>query len=544
MTTWLSITRSSGRLFRIATNTHTVALILLVLTFAAPPVFGQAGEDGPFIDAGLLRAGDGAPADGAVSIHGNLAVVGGSEVAQVFARPRRGDAWSDVARLTVTDGTTGFGTSVAISDDTVVVGATDAVYVFRATGSRWRQVARLTPSESNPELAFGASVAVSGETIVIGAPTKLVVPVHGSGLTYVFERGRRDHDWTQTAVLTPPEIFTGVAFNNLFGADVSVNGDTLVVGGPWRLSLPALFAPVAHVFVRDHGSTAPWRAVAALTPPLAHFSADAPLPAAHVAVDADTALFGAGGSFASIRIYGRDVGGPNAWREVTELAPTAGRVDDFGHSLAFDGDTAAVFSPLEGPVGSATYDVFSRNEGHAEGWGQTARLLPPSAGSPADRAIAVNGDTIMIGSPLQVYLSDIDRDTVRDARDECPRDPLETRPGGCQRDSLTSPVLDELLTTEGVIFQSQYRRLTIVVTFRNQSDTRVRNPFFEVVELGNGNVLVNADGTRNRVGATLSPDVGDGDLSPGESMTVTFDLGLRNRDAFEFRVAFHGQPVE
>ena len=108
-----------------------MSLILLVLTFAAPPVFGQTGEDGPFIDAGLLRAADGAPADGAVSIHGNLAVVGRSEVAQVFARSRRGDAWSDVARLTVTDGTTGFGTSVAISDDTVVVGATDAVYVSR-----------------------------------------------------------------------------------------------------------------------------------------------------------------------------------------------------------------------------------------------------------------------------------------------------------------------------------------------------------------------------------------------------------------------------
>jgi hypothetical protein len=62
-----------------------------------------------------------------------------------------------------------------------------------------------------------------------------------------------------------------------------------------------------------------------------------------------------------------------------------------------------------------------------------------------------------------------------------------------------------------------------------------------VTELTGRNVLVNADD--GRVGATLSPDVGDGIPSPGESMTVTFRIRLRTHDPFQFFVTFHGDPV-
>jgi hypothetical protein len=64
-----------------------------------------------------------------------------------------------------------------------------------------------------------------------------------------------------------------------------------------------------------------------------------------------------------------------------------------------------------------------------------------------------------------------------------------------------------------------------------------------VTELTGGNVLLNGDAGRGRVGATLSPDVGDGILSPGESMTVTFRIRLRTHDPFQFFVTFHGDPV-
>ncbi|MEZ5352866.1 MAG: FG-GAP repeat protein [Bryobacteraceae bacterium] len=99
----------------------------------------------------------------------------------------------------------GFGYSVAVSIDTVVVGAhledsiantvngdqannsaTDsgAAYVFtRDRDGAWFQVAYLKASNSASFKNFGYSVAISGDTIVVGAPNE-----SGSGAAYVFIR--------------------------------------------------------------------------------------------------------------------------------------------------------------------------------------------------------------------------------------------------------------------------------------------------------------------------------------------------------------------
>src|SRR5262249_39444615 len=84
----------------------------------------------------------------------------------------------------------GFGISVAISGDTVVVGAhgedsnatgvngnqadnsassSGAAYVFVRTGGVWSQQAYLKASNTGMNDRFGWSVAVSGDTVVVGA---------------------------------------------------------------------------------------------------------------------------------------------------------------------------------------------------------------------------------------------------------------------------------------------------------------------------------------------------------------------------------------
>jgi hypothetical protein len=70
----------------------------------------------------------------------------------------------------------------------------------------------------------------------------------------------------------------------------------------------------------------------------------------------------------------------------------------------------------------------------------------------------------------------------------------------------------------------------------------IGTPFFEVTELSGGNLLNNADGGRGGVGAVMTPQVGDGVLSPGESMTVTFVVGLTSRNPFRFVLNVRGQP--
>ena len=82
----------------------------------------------------------------------------------------------------------------------------------------------------------------------------------------------------------------------------------------------------------------------------------------------------------------------------------------------------------------------------------------------------------------------------------------------------------------------------ITATFTNTSDRAIGNPFFEVTDLTGDNVLVNGDAGPGGTGATLSPDVGDGILSPGESTTVTFVVGLASHEAFSFYVSVKGDP--
>ncbi|MDQ3623881.1 MAG: FG-GAP repeat protein [Verrucomicrobiota bacterium] len=96
-----------------------------------------------------------------------------------------------------------FGRSVAISGDTVVIGAdldddgaTDSgsAYVFVRTGDTWTQEQKLTASDAGIADRLGQSVAISGDMIVVGA----YLDNDGgtdSGSAYVFVRS--GNTWSQ-----------------------------------------------------------------------------------------------------------------------------------------------------------------------------------------------------------------------------------------------------------------------------------------------------------------------------------------------------------
>lgn len=149
-----------------------------------------------------------------------------------------------------------FGLSVAISGDTLVVGApfedsaatgvngdqsnelgrdAGAAYVFVKSGGTWVQQAYLKASNSDIHDEFGQSVAIDGDRIVVGAPeeSSSATGVDGdetdnsilsAGAAYVFER--TGTVWSQVAYLkaSNPE------FDDKFGCSVAVTGDTVVVG--------------------------------------------------------------------------------------------------------------------------------------------------------------------------------------------------------------------------------------------------------------------------------------------------------------------------
>ena len=87
---------------------------------------------------------------------------------------------SPTAKLTASDGAAGdnFGTSVAISGNTVVVGASGTAstpgraYIYTEPGTGWANMnstAELTASDGARGDSFGKSVAISGSTVLVGA---------------------------------------------------------------------------------------------------------------------------------------------------------------------------------------------------------------------------------------------------------------------------------------------------------------------------------------------------------------------------------------
>ena len=116
--------------------------------------------------------------------------------AYIFARS--GGTWRQQAKLLASDRTDQdrFGNSVAIDGDTVVIGASSAdgsgtsasgaAYVFtRSTGS-WTEQAKLLASDRARLDGFGRSVAIDGDTVVIGADGEDDSGTTRSGAGYVF----------------------------------------------------------------------------------------------------------------------------------------------------------------------------------------------------------------------------------------------------------------------------------------------------------------------------------------------------------------------
>ena len=158
---------------------------------------------------------------------------------------RRGTTWIQQAELTASDGeqTDVFGYSVAVSGNTALVGALyhtvgadpgeGAAYVFVRDGTTWTQQAELTASDGAElgQCGFGSTVALSGGTALVGAPGRGCYPdAPARGAAYVFVQSGAS--WTQQAEFTASESAPGDGF----AAAVAVSGDTAIVGAETPIS--------------------------------------------------------------------------------------------------------------------------------------------------------------------------------------------------------------------------------------------------------------------------------------------------------------------
>jgi hypothetical protein len=363
----------------------------------------------------------------------------------VYVFTRVDSIWSQQALLKASNagGNDNFGHSVALDGDTLVVGAyreassadggetdnlasrTGAAYVFTRADSTWTQQAFLKASNAEVIDYFGYSVAVDGDTVVVGAFNEDSSADGGesdnsagnSGAAYVFTRV--DSNWTQQAFLKASNARGG----DSFGRSVALDGDTVVVGaysqdssaGGGETDTSAPSAGAAYIFTRVDST---WTQQAFLKASNAEISDQFGFK---VALDGDTVVVSAPKEDSSVDGGETDNSGDDAgavyvftrvdsiWTQQAFLkASNAGKDDDFGYSVALDGDTMVVGARYEdSSADGGESDNSARFAGAAyvftrvdSTWTQQAFLKASNAESIDyfGYSVAVDGDTVVVGA--------------------------------------------------------------------------------------------------------------------------------------------------
>ena len=200
----------------------------------------------------------------AVSVDRSTAVVGApksdaagnnSGAAYVFVLD---GAWKQQAKLVPKDlgRSDAFGYVVFVRKNTIVVGApghthsgirfAGAAYVFARQGERWVEQAKLTADDAAQSDRFGHSVALSGDTIVVGAPLHDTDRGADTGAAYIFSP--EGGTWKQQAKLG----IKGARKADQLGFGVATNGKVVVLGSKARDEGDRA-SGAAYAFVRADG---------------------------------------------------------------------------------------------------------------------------------------------------------------------------------------------------------------------------------------------------------------------------------------------------
>jgi hypothetical protein len=306
--------------------------------------------------------------------------------------------FSQQQKLTGSDPAAGdnFGLAVAISGDTAVVGAyldevgshaaQGSAYVFVRSGTTWTEQQKLTASDGNANDEFGVAVAISGDTIVVGAWRATVGSNFAQGAAYAFLRSGTV--WSEQQKLTASDG----GFLNQLGNYLGISGDTIVVGALNAFTAGAQGA--AYVFVRS-GTT--WSQQQKLTSSdgqdLDQFGS--------VAISGDTIVVGARGNPVVVRPQGAAyvfVRSGTVWTQQQKLFASDGAQDDnFGVVTGIDGDTVVVGAWHRDANRGAAY-VYVRS---GTTWTEQQKLLASDgmAGDLFGEWTAISGDTIVVGAP-------------------------------------------------------------------------------------------------------------------------------------------------
>jgi hypothetical protein len=319
----------------------------------------------------------------------------------VYIYRRSGSIWSPEAYVKAANAGPGFydefGSSISLSGDTLVVGATGedsnqvtitngtgasadnslsdsgAVYIYARTGTSWAQQAYVKAANAGADDFFGTSVSISGEMLAVGAPSEdsnQVTITNGegasadntlasSGAVYIYRRN--GSSWTQEAYVKGTRVRADAqdVYGDGFGRRVILSGDTLAVAayddGDGNVGPETSPANAGAVYIfRRTGVT--WAQEAFIQ---ADNAGQADFYGSSVALSGDTLAVGAKGedsnqttitstgssdnlrlNSGSVYVYRRT--GSTWSQEAFVKASNADSGDMFGASVALVGDSLAV----------------------------------------------------------------------------------------------------------------------------------------------------------------------------------------------------------
>lgn len=303
-----------------------------------------------------------------------------------------GTSWTQQAKLTASDAADGdgFGYDVKISGDYVIIGTSPenpggAAYIFKRDGTSWTEQAKLTAADAGAGDFFGFSVAISGDTVIIGA-SQIADPINNtfSGYVYVFKRDGTS--WTEQAKLSASDTTVGDGFGN----DVEISGDYAIIGTFFRSPKKA-----AYIFKRDGTS---WTEQAKLT---ASDAVASTLFGFSVAISDDTAIVAAINGPANYQddysayVFKRN---GTSWTQKAKLKGNW-EGDSFGYSISISSDRVIIGAPNSNEQGMFNFGAAYIYKYNGTSYTQETKLTSPIYDSPSfGISVAISGGMAFVCS--------------------------------------------------------------------------------------------------------------------------------------------------
>lgn len=364
--------------------------------------------------------GVGAQFGNAVAISGNTMVVGArfdsttaSQAGAAFVYVLSGGTWTQQAVLLANDGAIAdkFGYSVAISENTIVVGSYNddsplsnagSAYVFVRSGATWTFQQKLTASDSAADDQFGIAVAINGPTIFVGA--NFSDQPSNSDAGAVFRYTQSGSVWTQVQKLIP---VGGVILGDHFGESLAISANRLAVGSPGA-DVPFTAAGSVYIFVESGGIYLQQDKISIAG------GANGDSFGNSVAIEGNTMV---GGAVQYTPIVGQPAFGAayvyefngSAWVSQGRLTASDGAtVDRFGYSVAVSNNAIAVGAREDdttagGPDAGSAY-IFTRT---GSAWTQQQKLEPndPVNGDRFGGSVALSLGNLAVGAAEKALTS-------------------------------------------------------------------------------------------------------------------------------------------